>query len=455
MTAVVWFTRDLRVHDHPALCAAADEHEQVVPVFVLDDAILGSRYHRPNRAKFLFDALHDLDGSLRGLGAGLVMRRGDAVEQLTRLARDVDASTVHASADVSGYARRRADRLAAALSTERRELRLHPGVTVLPPGDGASAGSDHAAMFTPYYRKWAAAPPRHPAEPPDRLRLPHGIDRGRLPSRDELCAAPTADQLPEGGEIAARNRLQWWLDGAVSGYADGNDVLAAEATSGLSPYLHFGCLSPAEIVARANRRGRGVAEFVRQLAWRDFHHQALAARPDAAHTDYRPRGDRWAHDAETLDTWRAGRTGYPIVDAGMRQLLREGWMHNRARLITASFLTKDLYLDWRLGAGHFLDHLVDGDIANNQMNWQWVAGTGSDTRPNRVFNPIRQAQRFDPDGAYVRRYVPELAAVTGVAVHTPWTLPDQVRRTLDYPDPLIDHDEAVRRFRQARSGGSS
>ena len=178
-----------------------------------------------------------------------------------------------------------------------------------------------------------------------------------------------------------------------------------------------------------------------------------AAFPAIGRRDYRPRDDQWRTGVEVEDelaAWTQGRTGYPIVDAGMRQLLEEGWMHNRARLVTASFLVKDLYIDWRLGAGHFLDWLVDGDVANNSGNWQWVAGTGNDTRPHRVFNPIRQAERFDPDGDYVRRYVPELASIDGKAVHEPWNLGPLERLTIDYPEPIVDHGEAVGRFRQRR-----
>ncbi len=217
-----------------------------------------------------------------------------------------------------------------------------------------------------------------------------------------------------------------------------------------SPYLHFGCVSPLELALRLGDREGGEA-FVRQLCWRDFHHQVTASFGAIATDEYRPRGDRWRRRTADLDAWKEGRTGYPIVDAGMRQLRREGWMHNRARLITASFLTKDLYVDWRLGAGHFMRWLVDGDVANNSGNWQWVAGTGNDTRPHRVFNPLRQAERFDPSGDYVRRYVPELASVAGPAVHRPWMLPATQRAALDYPEPIVDHDEAVARFRWARA----
>ncbi len=254
-----------------------------------------------------------------------------------------------------------------------------------------------------------------------------------------------------GGETAGRRRFESWLESDGDGYADRSDDLAADATSRLSPYLHFGCLSPVEVVARAGRRdSAGARAFVRQVAWRDFHHQVLAARPATSVADYRPRGDRWRRDDDAFAAWRDGRTGYPIVDAGMRQLATEGWMHNRARLIVGSFLTKTLYLDWRLGAQHFLDLLVDGDIANNQMNWQWVAGTGTDTRPHRVLNPLRQAQRYDPQGRYVRRYVPELADLEVPEVHEPWRLPDERRRALDYPEPIVDLRDATERFRAAR-----
>jgi deoxyribodipyrimidine photo-lyase len=243
--------------------------------------------------------------------------------------------------------------------------------------------------------------------------------------------------------------VQEWARGGVRRYPDHHDDLAADDTSRLSPALHFGCVSALEVTTHLEGRD-GSESFLRQMCWRDFHHQVAASFPRIATEDYRPRGDRWRHDHDELEAWRSGRTGYPIVDAGMRQLRREGWMHNRARLITASFLTKHLYLDWRAGARHFMTWLVDGDVANNYGNWQWVAGTGNDTRPHRMFNPLRQATRFDPSGDYVRRYVPELAGVAGPSVHRPWELDPAVRSALDYPDPLIDHETAMARFTAAR-----
>lgn len=440
--AVILFTRDLRVHDHPALAEAARSAERLTPLFVLDDGILG--FSGANRLAFLLEALTDLDASLRRLGSGLILRSGDVVRETVRLAREVGAHAVFASEDVSSYARRRERRLAAALATERIQLKLLPGATVVPPDDLGPSGGDHYRVFGAYQRVWLAEP-RRAVESPPPLR---GRDVGslRLPALGELVSGVPSPERPRGGETAGRARLDDWLADRLGHYSERADDLGADATSRLSPYLHFGCVSPLEVVERA----RESASFVRQLCWRDFYHQLLAANGELPRADLRPRGDRWRDDGEAFAAWREGRTGVPIVDAGMRQLAREGWMHNRARLVAASFLVKDLYVDWRQGQRHFSELLVDGDVANNAGNWQWVAGTGTDSRPNRVFNPLRQARRFDPRGDYVRRYVPELASVEAPAVHEPWRL-DVAGAAADYPPPLVDHAEAVRRFRERRS----
>ena len=249
------------------------------------------------------------------------------------------------------------------------------------------------------------------------------------------------------GETEARRRMTSWIDEHGEEYgAAGHDDMAGDRTSRLSPYLHFGCLSPVELVHAAQH----LPELTRQVAWRDFHHQVLAARPDATKNDYRTRGDRWRDAPDELQAWKEGRTGLPLVDAAMRQLQREGWMHNRARLVAGHFLTKTLYIDWRHGAQHFVDLLLDGDTANNTMNWQWVAGTGTDSRFNRTYSVTAQALRHDPRGEYVRRYVPELAHIAGPAVHEPWELPDDVRDGIDYPDPIVDVRDGNERFLIAR-----
>jgi len=442
---VVVFTRDLRVHDHPALRAAVTAGE-VVPLFVFDDAILESRFNRPNRTRFLLEALADLDASLRERGGRLVTRRGAWATEVARVATTVGATTVHLSDDVSPYARTRFGRLTDTLAPPGVAVRTHPGTTIVEPGVLQPGAGGHFQVFTPYYRRWLAAPRRPVLAPPSSLVVPVTLADEPLPTLVALTPdAPSPDVAP-GGETAGRRALNAWVKRHLREYGKRHDDLPRDATSRVSAYLRFGCVSPTEIEHELRNRP-GVEPFVRQLCWRDFYAQALAGRPDAAWHDYRPRGDRWSDDPARFRAWAEGRTGYPVVDAAMRQLLREGFVHNRARMIVASFLTKDLYVDWRLGARHFLDWLVDGEIANNNLNWQWNAGTGTDTNPHRIFNPTVQAQRFDPDGDYVRRYVPELAGIAGGAVHEPWKLPTDVRRTLDYPDPIVDHHEAVAEYR--------
>ncbi|MBL1084623.1 deoxyribodipyrimidine photo-lyase [Streptomyces actinomycinicus] len=455
--SVVLFTADLRLYDHPPLRAALSGRRQVVPLFVRDPGVAAAGFAAPNRLAFLADCLRDLDAGLRERGGRLVVRSGDVVEAVCKVAAESDADEVHMAAGVSAYAQARERRLRRALEAEGRRLHVHDSVvTAVPPGAVTPASSDHFAVFTPYFRQWSGQRLRDVLAAPRSVRVPAGVGSEELPSRAALSGLSPG--LAEGGEAMGRKRLTAWLRSGVAGYADRHDDLAGDATSRLSPHLHFGTLSPVELVHRARgAAGPGGEAFVRQVAWRDFHHQVLAARPGAATTDYRTKHDRWRSERTARDdirAWREGRTGYPVVDAAMRQLLHEGWMHNRARLLTASFLAKTLYVDWRIGARHFLDLLVDGDMADNQLNWQWVAGTGTDTRPNRVLNPVTQARRHDPDGAYVRRWVPELRGVAGGAVHEPWKLPAPDRAALGaYPDPIVDLADGLARFRRARSRG--
>lgn len=431
--AIALFTRDLRVRDNPVLTAAYREGGAVVPLFVFDETILSGSFAAPNRIRFLTAALAELDAELRAIGGGLILRRGDVATEVDQVVAQVRARSVHIAADVGHYSRRRENALRERLARRKCPLHTHPAtITVSDPRSLVpTTGRDHFAVFAPYFRRWSAAHRRKPLDKPRELTTPE-VRSLPLPDPAELCAGPASPRLVVGGESTGRRIMREWLSGSIEDYAASGDDLGAGATSRLSPYLHFGCLSPTELVYRVDPHTAGGQAFTRQLAWRDFHHQLLAARPNATWSNYRDRGIRWRDDPQAVAAWQEGRTGYPIVDAGMRQLREEGWMPGRARLISASFLSKSLRVDWRIGAKHFLYWLVDADMANNQLNWQWVAGTGTDTRPNRVLNPLRQAERYDPDGAYVRRLIPELAHLPGPRVHRPW------REQVDYPAPLIE-----------------
>jgi deoxyribodipyrimidine photo-lyase len=427
-TAIVLFTRDLRLHDNPALHLACDQARQVVPVFVLDPAIAGP----PNRAQFLADSLGDLREALRQRQGDLVIRTGDPAAEVIKLAADVKADAVFVADDVSHYATRRRQKLAQDCEKHRLELTVTPGLTVVPPGELTPAGGGHYRVFTPYWRAWHATAWRKHYPVPRTVTVPQIKSVGDIPAKHQ----DASKDLAKGGETEGRRRFTSWRQRLLAGYDDNHNDLAGDQTSRLSAYLRFGCVSPLEVAIGARDRAGG-EEYCRQLAWRDFFYQVTAAFPDIATKNYRPAGS-WHEDADALQAWRAGRTGIPIVDAGMRQLAAEGFMHNRARMITASFLTRNLGIDWRLGYRHFGELLADGDVACNAGNWQWVAGTGNNTRPNRVMNPLRQAQRFDKAGAYVRRYVPELASLDPGDIQTPWRLDDGHRRQLGYPGPIVE-----------------
>ncbi len=430
-TVVVLFTRDLRVHDHPALWRACATARTVVPFFVMDPWFSSHAPASGNRAAFLAESLADLRSSLRARHGNLFVRSGDTVGATAELVAKLGADAVMMTEDVSKLARARHDRLARACAARDCRLEVHPGTTVVSPGAIAPAGKDHYAVFTPYWRQWRNAPWRRVLPAPRRVPGPARLAAGRLPS-PTAHGRPSSPGRPTGGETAGRARWARWSARHLEAYGEAHDDLPGDRTSRLSAYLHFGCVSPLELARSAEPN----EPFVRQLCWRDFHHQVAAAHPDLPRRDYRPRGHRWRRDPAAEDAWRCGRTGVPIVDAAMRQLLAEGFVHNRARMLAASYLVKDLGLDWRVGAAHFADWLTDADLANNAGNWQWVAGTGNDTRPNRRFNLVRQAHRFDPDGSYVRRYVPELAGVKPPHLHEPWRLSVLERKRLDYPAPL-------------------
>lgn len=440
--AIVVFTRDLRIRDNPAL-AAACRTGPLVPLFVVDDPLVWDLRYGANRLQFLLDSLVDLHDGLGRLGGALVVRRGAWVDEVVKAVAQTGADVVHLADDVSGFAHNRLEQLRARAADKGFTVVTHPGVTVVPAGELQTGSRTAYQVFTPFYRRWKAARWRRAIAPPKSITMPEGVGRGSIPKLSDLTDRIPGPDVARGGETLALARLRSWGRSGLEHYAENHNALATDATSHASAYLHFGCLSPLEVATRFRDRPGGEA-YVRQLCWRDFFHQLLASRPELAREDLRARGRPTGRADAAFDAWRAGETGYPLVDAGMRQLLREGFVHNRARMVVASFLTKDLDAPWQLGARHFMQHLVDGDVANNQLNWQWVAGTGTDANPHRVFNPIRQSERFDADGAYIRRYVTELAGVGAETIHDP---PDDERLRVGYPRKLVEHAEAIGAYR--------
>jgi deoxyribodipyrimidine photo-lyase len=459
VTAVVWLRRDLRVHDHPALREALARHDRVVPAFCLDDRLLHGRHASGPRTQFLLESLADLDASLHERGGALVVRRGRPEEEIPRLAREAGAEDVYVSGDVGPFARARDERVAARVAAH-----ACPGVTIVDdPGAVLTTQGKPYSVFSPFHRAWLEEPRREVLAAPRKIPLPAGIETGRIPSLGELGLTQELDEPMPGGETEARRRLRNFLRGPVERYADGQDDLAGDRTSRLSPYLHLGCVSAREVESRLPR-GEGAEELRRQLCWRDFFAHVLLTNPGNAVSEHqeRYRGTLdWPGDDELFDAWREGRTGFPLVDAGMRQLRHEGFMHNRARLVTASFLTKELGIDWRRGERHFMRLLLDGDEASNNGNWQWVTSVGVDPAPyfRRIYNPARHMERFDPDGRYVRRHVPELRDVPDGHLAEPWTMPDELQESCgcvigrDYPEPVVDRraarQEAIERYRAA------
>jgi deoxyribodipyrimidine photo-lyase len=443
-TSLLWFRRDLRLADHPALLAARGDGD-VVPVFVLDPVLWGPA-GAPRRA-FLLDCLADLR---ERTGGALVLRTGNPAEAIPRLVRETGAGRVHVSADTGPYGRERDAAVEAALGDVPLVRTGSPYAVT--PGRVTKGDGTPYQVFTPYARAWREHGWRAPATTPRAVPWVAGVRSDDLPERPDLGDTV----VPPAGEQAARAAWRRFRDERLTDYADARDRPDTDGTSRLSVYLKYGCIHPRTLLADLTGRGEPVRRYTDELAWREFYADVLWHRPETAREYYRPELARMSYDedADLLAAWQAGRTGYPIVDAGMRQLLGEAWMHNRVRMITASFLVKDLHQEWQVGARHFLQHLVDGDLASNNHGWQWVAGTGTDASPYyRVFNPVTQGKKFDPDGGYVRHWLPELRDVDTRFVHEPWTAPGGV--PAGYPEPVVDHAHerqvALDRYQRART----
>jgi len=468
VTTVLWLRRDLRLRDHPALVAAHEAAQgsggDVLPLFVADPALLTTA--GPARRAALTEALTALHDAYDG---ALVVRWGRPADVVPAVAAEVGARSVHVSAETTPYGRRRDDLTAAALrETLRGDVRLVATGSpyAVTPGRVLAQSGEPYQVFTPFARAWRDHGWRRPATVPVGLswhqgRPSDGIpDEGRTqagpvpggPRLGPVDGVPTLAAADPVGEDAALRRWSDVLERGLDSYGADRDRPDLDGTSRLSAQLKFGTVHPrtllADLAAHPSGRGDGATRFVTELAWREFYADVLWHHPGSAWADLKPALGALEYDdpadptvAGAVEAWREGRTGYPLVDAGMRQLLATGWMHNRVRMVTASFLVKDLHVWWVHGARYFLEQLRDGDIASNNHGWQWVAGTGTDAAPYfRVFNPVLQGERFDPDGAYVRRWVPELRHLPGSSAHQPWRRPDGYAH--GYPERVVDHAEA-------------
>ncbi|WP_210251018.1 cryptochrome/photolyase family protein [Microvirga thermotolerans] len=465
--ALVWFRDDHRLSDNPALSAAVDSGAPLLCLYILDESSQGVRPLGGAARWWLHGSLDALDRSLRELGNRLVIFQGPAEEVVDRLVETTNPSGVYWNRRYQA-AEIAVDRAIKARLTARGiAVRSFNGRLLHEPWQVRNRAGRPFQVFTPYLRAVSAMPVAPPLPRPREIRAggwpsslldsSRSLADLRLEPENPNWAAPFTG-LWQRGEQAAQERLSTFLEEGLPGYASRRDVPAAEATSRLSPHLRFGEIGPRQIwhaaTARADGRETDTAKFLSEVVWRDFCHQQLHDNPDLATAPCNPRFAhfRWAGDNAALEAWRRGLTGYPIVDAGMRQLWRTGWMHNRVRMIVASFLVKHLLTDWRQGEAWFWDTLLDADAANNAFNWQWVAGSGPDSAPfHRIFNPVSQGEKFDPDGAYVRAYVPELADLPSPFVHRPWDAPGDVLRRAgiapgeNYPRPIVDHGAARER----------
>jgi len=442
-TLIVWLRRDLRLHDNAALYEACAQAKQIVPLFIFDPMILERKDTGAARVTFLIDALRVLDRNLGNLGGRLIVRHGRVPEELLRAIEEFDADGIFYHREYEPAGLQRDEAVAKVLKERGKVCFAFSGLTLFEPGEILTQAGTPYTVFSPYKRAWFSKPASQPLPAPLTISVPTEIISDPLPTAGQLRFT-THQKFESGGEDAAYTAHLEFVKTKIDNYDTERDFLACAGTSMLSRHLHLGTISPRFIVdyIRSNASDTaGRERFLSEIAWRDFYFQILLHFPHVTEGAFRPQFDnlQWENDVALFSAWKEGRTGYPIVDAAMRQMNAEAWMHNRGRMIVASFLTKDLLIDWRWGESYFMQKLVDGDQAANNGGWQWAAGTGTDAQPYfRIFNPTTQGEKFDPDGTYVKQWIPELRRV----VHQPWKLSAAERSHLgcaEYPMPVVDH----------------
>jgi deoxyribodipyrimidine photo-lyase len=461
-TGIWWIRRDLRLDDNPALQEAVTHSDHLVPLYILDPTLLS--HPAEKRKSFLFDGLRALDASLRRHGSQLVVMQGEPQQVIADVVHTTGAQAIYAEADYSPYARKRDQAIAANFP-----FWLVHGLTVFPPGFIQKSTGCPYTVYTYFNRAWKSLPTPSPCCAEGEFRIPPLPEN--LPVSQPIPPSTARNLALQAGEKAGFERLQHFLAGPITRYGQERDLLASDATSMLAPYLRFGMLSIRGLVAEARfamenatdeQTHKNASLWLDQLIWRDFYFSILHHFPQVLKTSFRKdlQNIQWRNAPQDLEAWKQGKTGYPVVDAGMRQLRQTGWMHNRARMITASFLVKDLLINWQDGEAWFMEQLLDGDPALNNGGWQWSAGVGTDAAPYfRIFNPTLQGRKFDPEGEYIRRWVPELTRVPDKYIHQPWLMPSEIQQQsgcvigIHYPRPIVDHQQIKERTLQAYHTG--
>jgi deoxyribodipyrimidine photo-lyase len=447
---IVWYRRDLRTYDHLPLYHAIQTDQPILPVFIFDPAILKSKRASPARLEFMLNGLSALRDDLRQMGGDLYVAHGNPADVLSDLVNKTHATDLFYGIDYTPYARKRDETIAQSLN-----IVMHPlhDRLLVPPHTIATADGRPYTVYTPFKNKWRALQKPTCVD----IHPTHFYDISHLPQAEFPIIRQHGVQIPPATSEYGRDLLSQFMGRGVYDYADGRNRLGNPSdnpqtqTSFLSPYIRFGLVSIRDIywsareayeTTSSNPKRDSVSTFVDEIIWHEFYTHILWHFPHVKTRNFNPKFDdmTWQYDHHHFTAWCEGRTGYPIVDAAMRQLLKTGWMHNRARMIVASFLTKDLLIDWRLGEAFFMQHLLDGDTAANNGGWQWSAGTGTDAQPFfRIFNPYTQSEKFDPSGDFIRYWIPELADVPDKYIHAPHTMPNPPQ---GYPAPIVDHDTA-------------